>query len=38
MYYGHSEDELSVDVIPSEFEDTVVIYAVETDGDDLGLG
>jgi hypothetical protein len=38
MYYGHSEEELSVDVIPSDFEDTVVIYAVETDGEDLGLG
>ena len=34
MYYGHSEEELSVDVIPSDFDDTVVIYAVETDGED----
>jgi hypothetical protein len=38
MYYGHSEKELSVDVIPSDFNDTVVIYAVETDGEDLELG
>jgi hypothetical protein len=37
MYYGHSEEEMSVDVIPSDFVDTVVIYAVETDGEDLGL-
>jgi hypothetical protein len=38
MYYGHSEEELSVDVIPSDFDDTVVIYSVETDGEDCELG
>ena len=31
MYYGHSEEELSMDVIPSDFDDTVVIYAVDTE-------
>jgi hypothetical protein len=31
MYYGYSEEELSVDVIPTDFADTVMIYAAETD-------
>jgi hypothetical protein len=31
MYYGHSEEELSVDVLLSDFEDTVVIYAGENE-------
>ena len=31
MYYGYSEEELSVDVLPTDFADTVLIYAVETE-------
>lgn len=31
MYYGYSEEELSVDVIPTDFADTVMIYAAEND-------
>jgi hypothetical protein len=31
MYYGYSEEELSVDVLPTDFADTALIYAVETD-------
>jgi hypothetical protein len=31
MYYGHSEDELSVDVSMTYFPDTALIYAVETE-------
>jgi hypothetical protein len=31
MYYGYSEEELSVDVLTTDFPDTVSIYAVETD-------
>jgi len=31
MYYGYSEDELSVDVLTTDFPDTALIYAVETE-------
>jgi hypothetical protein len=31
MYYGYSEDELSVDVSMTDFPDTALIYAVETE-------